>query len=114
MDLDGPAIGGIIVPPSETDRADELASGTIERGFGGDIDRLRRFVAMTESMSTGATSTSGQQLEPEHPGRGVRQGQALGGDSFDQEDFLRQGSGAGEASGMGRTSSTSSSPGGGR
>lgn len=45
MDVDGTAIRGIIVPPSQTDRADELATGTIERGFGGDTDRLRRFVA---------------------------------------------------------------------
>jgi hypothetical protein len=45
MDLDRTAIEGIIVPPSETDRADELASGTIQRGFGGDTDRLRRFVS---------------------------------------------------------------------
>jgi hypothetical protein len=51
MDLDGPAIGGIIVPPSET--------------------------------------------------------------SFDREDFLGQGGGAAEATGMVRTSSTGSSPGGG-
>ena len=45
MEVDNTAIRGILVPPSETDRADELAKGTIERGFGGDADRLRRFVA---------------------------------------------------------------------
>ncbi len=46
MDVDPTsAISGIIVPPSEIDRADELAAGTIERGFGGDVERLRRFVA---------------------------------------------------------------------
>lgn len=55
MDVDGTAIGGIIVPPSETDRADELANGTIQRGFGGDRDRLRRFVAALASALPAGT-----------------------------------------------------------
>ena len=52
----------------------------------------------------------GQRMEPEHPGRA---GQAGDGGNFDQEDFLGQGGGAGEATGVGRTPFTDSSPGGG-
>lgn len=55
----------------------------------------------------------GQRMEPEHPGRGG-QATAPQGEGFDQEDFLDHGGGgfAGEATGMGRTSSRGSSPGG--
>lgn len=42
---EGIEVDGIIVPPSETDRAEELAAGTIRRGFGGDADRMRHFVS---------------------------------------------------------------------
>ena len=35
----------IVVPPSQSGRADELVAGTIERAFDGDWERLRRFVA---------------------------------------------------------------------
>lgn len=52
----------------------------------------------------------GQQMEPEHPGQ---RGPARQGEVFNQEDFLGHGGGAGEASGVGRTSASSSSPGGG-
>ncbi|HEY5628953.1 MAG TPA: hypothetical protein VIR16_05530 [Candidatus Limnocylindrales bacterium] len=57
MELDGTptAVRGIIVPPSEVDRADELAAGTIERGFDGDTDRLRRFVAALVSALPAGT-----------------------------------------------------------
>ena len=60
----------------------------------------------------------GRQMEPEHTRqRGqmeISQSLAQGGDAFDQEDFLGQGGGAGEATDMDRTSSTTLSPGGGR
>jgi hypothetical protein len=38
-------IAGIIVPAAEAGHADELASGTIDRGFDGDAGRLRTFVS---------------------------------------------------------------------
>lgn len=41
---EGIAIDGILVPVSEPERAEELAAGTIRRGFGGDVERMRRFV----------------------------------------------------------------------
>lgn len=43
------AISGIIVPSAVVDKAEDLASGTIERGFDGDADRLRRFAAVLGS-----------------------------------------------------------------
>ncbi len=60
----------------------------------------------------------GHQMEPEHTRQSgqaeMGRSRAQGGGTFDQEDFLGHGGGAGEASGMDRTSSTGSSPGGGR
>jgi hypothetical protein len=38
-------VAGIIVPPAEVRHASELASGTIDRGFDGDAERLRIFVS---------------------------------------------------------------------
>lgn len=63
------------------------------------------------SHADGGTFTChcGKQMEPEHPGQ-----TRADGDGFDQEDFLGHGGGAGEASGVGHTSSSSVSPGGGR
>jgi hypothetical protein len=39
-------VAGIIIPPAEVRDASELASGTIDRGFEGDAQRLRTFVAV--------------------------------------------------------------------
>lgn len=55
MDVDGTEITGIIVPPSQADRAQELATGTIERGFDGDVERLRRFVSILASALPAGT-----------------------------------------------------------
>lgn len=42
-------ISGIIVPPAQVEQAEELANGTISRGFDGDADRLRRFASVLGS-----------------------------------------------------------------
>ena len=60
---------GIIVPEIEEDQAVELAVGTIHRGFGGDADRLRRFVSTLQ-----AALPEGTEL--------VLRGSAVNGSSF--------------------------------
>jgi hypothetical protein len=55
MTEDGTETGGIVVPASQADRAEELVSGTITRGFGGDVDRLRRFVRVLASALPAGT-----------------------------------------------------------
>lgn len=54
----------------------------------------------------------GTPMQPE-PGDASAAAGGVDGDVRRQEDLLAQGGGAGAATGMGRTSSTSSSPGGG-
>lgn len=45
LPIEGTQVDGILVPVSEPERAHDLARGTIRRGFGGDVERLRRFVS---------------------------------------------------------------------
>lgn len=57
------------------------------------------------------TCHCGQRMEPEHPSQGGEprrgEGQRQDGDHFDQEDFLGQGGGAGETTGVGHASTSS-------
>jgi hypothetical protein len=39
-------ISGIIVPPAEIEQAHELATGTIRRGFDGNVGQLKRFASV--------------------------------------------------------------------
>lgn len=72
---DGPLpTSGIIVPAVEGDEAEELASGTLQRGFDGDVARLRRFATVLgEALPEGTmlalrgSAVAGQSFETGAP-----------------------------------------------